>query len=114
MHAYIYDIAVILSVSVMTLGVYGIWKMPDIYTKLHAASKAVFLGIVVMALSATVVAEEAIIYRAVLVALIVLVTTPISSHVIGRASYLLQERMQTPGAVDESGAGLTQRPTWRL
>ncbi len=115
MRAYLYDAAVIVSVAVMTLGVIGIWRMPDIYTKLHAASKAVFLGVVVLSLSSTVLAEEAIIYRALLVCLIVVITTPLSSHVIGRAAYLLQERMETPGAVDESGSRLPeQRPTWRL
>jgi len=115
MRAYFYDAAVILSVAVMTLGVYGIWRMPDIYTKLHAASKAVFLGVVVLALSATAVAEGAIVYRVILIAIIVVITTPISSHIIGRAAYLLQERMETPGAVDESGNKLKeQQPTWRL
>jgi multicomponent Na+:H+ antiporter subunit G len=115
MRAYFYDAAVILSVAVMTLGVLGIWRMPDIYTKLHAASKAVFLGVVVLALSSTVIAEGAMVYRAVLVSVIVVITTPLSSHVIGRAAFLLQERMETPGAVDESGSNLKDEPpTWRL
>ena len=115
MRAYFYDVAVILSVAVMTLGVVGIWRMPDVYTKLHAASKSVFLGVVVMSLSATVLVGEAILYRVVLVSLIVIITTPISSHVIGRAAYLMHERMETPGAVDESGSSLRdQPPVWRL
>jgi multicomponent Na+:H+ antiporter subunit G len=115
MRAYFYDVAVIVSVAVMTLGVVGIWRMPDVYTKLHASSKAVFLGVVLLTISATVLAQEAIIYRALVVALIVMITTPLSSHVIGRAAYLMHERMETPGAVDESGSNLKdQRPTWRL
>jgi multicomponent Na+:H+ antiporter subunit G len=115
MRPYFYDAAVILSVAVMTLGVFGIWRMPDVYTKLHAASKAVFLGIVVLALTSTVLVEGEIVYRVLLVGLVVVITTPISSHVIGRAAYLMHERMETPGAVDESGSQpKEEKPTWRL
>lgn len=115
MRAYIYDAMLIVSLLVMTLGIAGIWRMPDIYTKLHGASKSVFLGVVVMALSTTVVAEEAIIHRVVLLILLVVVTTPISSHVIGRAAYIMQERMETPGAIDETHI-LTKEdnPTWHF
>lgn len=115
MRAYIYDIMLIVSMLVMTLGIVGILRMPDIYTKLHGSSKAVFLGVVLMALSATVVSEKTIIYRVVLLILIVVVTTPISSHVVGRAAYVMQERMETPGAVDESRTLVKdEEPTWRL
>lgn len=115
MRAYVYDVMLIVSLFMMTLGIVGIWRMPDVYTKLHGASKSVFLGVVLMALSATVVAEEAIIFRVVLLILLVVVTTPISSHAVGRAAYLMQERMETPGAVDESQTLLKEQdPIWRL
>lgn len=110
MRAYFYDAMLILSLLVMTLGVFGIFRMPDIYTKLHAASKSVFLGVVVLALSATVVADEAMISRVILLAVIVTMTTPIASHVVGRAAFLMEERMVTPGAVDESHSLSTDPP----
>jgi multicomponent Na+:H+ antiporter subunit G len=117
--AIFYDVMVIVSLSVMTLGIVGILRMPDIYTKLHGASKSVFLGIVLLSMSATVVATEAMIYRIILIALLVVMTTPISSHVIGAAAYRMQERMETPGAVDETHTLLPDseepdEPTWRL
>ena len=40
------DALVVLGVAVMTVGVYGVVRMPDIYTRLHAASKSVFLGVI--------------------------------------------------------------------
>ncbi len=108
MRAYIYDVMLIVSLLVMTLGIVAIWRMPDIYTKLHGASKSVFLGVVVLALSATVVVEQEMIARVVLLIMIVVITTPIASHAIGRAAFLMQERMETPGAVDESSAELLE------
>ncbi|MER3439251.1 MAG: sodium:proton antiporter [Chloroflexota bacterium] len=97
------DALVVLGVTMMTIGVYGVIRMPDIYTKLHAASKAVFLGVISLILASTVTAEREMVMRLVLIALALLLTTPVSGHVIGRAAYLEGERMQAPGAIDESG-----------
>jgi multicomponent Na+:H+ antiporter subunit G len=115
MRAYVYDTMLIVSLLVMTLGIIGIWRMPDIYTKLHGASKSVFLGVVLLALSATVVAEETMVYRVILLILLVLITTPIASHVVARAAYIMHVQMETPGAIDESHTlHNEEEPTWRL
>ena len=100
--AFLADALVILGVFVMSVGVYGALRMPDVYTKLHAMSKAVFLGVVSLCAASAVTGDPAIIFRVVLIAIFLLVTTPVSAFVIGRAAYLRGERMQTPGAVDES------------
>lgn len=115
MSAWLFDLMVILGVLVMTLGVYGMIRMPDLYMKLHAASKAVFLGVMVLAISANVLYQGAVTARTILLCLILMVTTPVSSHALGRAGFLLHERLKSPGAVDESGSHLAdETPTWRL
>ena len=106
---YLADFLVFLGVFVMTVGVYGVIRMPDTYTRLHAASKAVFLGVVSLCAASVVTGDPAIISRAALVSAFLLVTTPISAFVIARAAFLRGERMEAPDAVDESGRGLTQR-----
>ena len=103
---YLADALVILGVFVMTVGVYGVIRMPDTYSKLHAASKAVFLGVVALCASSSVTGDPDITFRAVLISLFVLVTTPISSFVIARAAYLRGERLQAPEALDETGRTL--------
>lgn len=115
MRAYVFDFFVILGVVVMTLGVIGLLRMPDVYTKLHGASKSVFLGVMVLALSGMAVGGEAIASRLVLICLALLITTPVASHVVGRAAFLQHERMETAGAIDESGAILNvdDAPGWR-
>ncbi len=97
------DALVILGVFVMTVGVYGAIRMPDPYTKLHAMSKAVFLGVVSLCLSSTVTGDPQVIYRVALIAACLIVTTPISAFVIARAAYLREEPMRGPDPVDESG-----------
>jgi multicomponent Na+:H+ antiporter subunit G len=107
---YLVDALVILGLWVMTVGVYGVIRMPDTYTRLHAASKAVFLGVISFCASSAVTGDPHIIYRAILIAAFLLVTTPISAFVIARAALLRGERMETPGALDESGRDLPRMP----
>ena len=42
MTAWIADALIVLGLAVMTLGIYGIVRFPDVYTQLHASSKAAF------------------------------------------------------------------------
>ena len=97
------DALVILGVFVMTVGVYGAIRMPDAYTKLHAMSKTVFLGVISLCLSSAVTGDPQVIYRVALIAACLIVTTPISAFVIARAAYLREEPMQSPDPLDESG-----------
>lgn len=97
------DALVVLGVGIMTIGVYGVIRMPDLYTRLHAASKSVFLGVFSLALASLVTGDPAIIARVILIGALLLLTTPVSAHAIGRGAYLEGEWMETPGAVDESG-----------
>lgn len=99
---YLADTLVVLGVAIMTLGVIGIIRMPDVYTKMHAASKAVFLGTISFAMASIVTNEWEIIARVVLIAGILMITTPVASQVIARAAAIEHELMRSPGAVDES------------
>lgn len=117
----IFDIMLLVSCAVMTLGIVGILRMPDIYTKLHGASKSVFLGVVLLCISSSVIATPEMNMRLVVIALLVVLTTPLASHVIGRAAFLMHEQMETPGAVDEShmlidgeDQPIGEEPGWRL
>ena len=103
---WIADALVILGVAVMTIGVYGVIRMPDIYTRLHAASKSVVLGVLSFVLASVATGDPAIVWRVILIGIVLLLTTPVASHAIGRGAYLERERMRTPGAVDESGRHL--------
>ena len=105
---YLADALVVLGIFVMTVGVYGAIRMPDTYTKLHSMSKAVFLGVISFCASSVVTGDPAIIYRAILISAFLVVTTPISAFTIARAAYLRGERMEGPGAHDESGKGLSR------
>jgi multicomponent Na+:H+ antiporter subunit G len=100
------DILVILGVFGMTVGVYGIVRMPDIYNKLHAASKMVFLGVLSLLAASAATNDAGVIFRIVLIGAFLILTTPVSAHAVGRAAFLKGQKMKTPNPVDESGRGL--------
>lgn len=105
---YLADALVIFGTFVVTIGVYGIIRMPDTFTRLHAASKAVFLGLISLLVASTFTGEPEIIFRVILIAFFLLMTTPVSAHVIGKATFHREERMRSPDAVDESGYHLNE------
>ncbi|MGF1473426.1 MAG: monovalent cation/H(+) antiporter subunit G [Rubrobacteraceae bacterium] len=105
---WIADVLVVFGTFIVTIGVYGIIRMPDTFTRLHAASKAVFLGLITLLLASTLTGELGIITRVTMIAFFLLMTTPVSAHVIGKASFNRGERMRSPEAVDESGRQLNE------
>lgn len=100
------DVLVILGVFGMTVGVYGIVRMPDIYNRLHAASKVVFLGVLSLLVASAATNDAEIILRVALIGAFLILTTPVSAHVVGRAAFLKGQKMESPNPVDESGRGL--------
>jgi multicomponent Na+:H+ antiporter subunit G len=81
------DVLVVLGLVVSTLGVVGIFRMPDTYNEIHAASKAVVLGIVAFLLASVLAGGGVTAGRAVLIAAFLFLTAPVSAHVIARATW---------------------------
>lgn len=78
---------------IMTISVYGVFRMPDVYSQLHAAGMASGLGAMTILLSSIVTRDAATITDAVLVIVFLLLTAPISGHAIAWAAY----RRRAPG-----------------
>lgn len=96
------DVFLVAGLALVTVGVVGVVRLPDVYTQLHAAAKAAFLGVGLLLASAAVESGGAAAARAVLIVALLSVTTPVAAHAIGRAARRQDEPMRTPGAVDES------------
>jgi multicomponent Na+:H+ antiporter subunit G len=79
----------------MTVGALGIVRMPDVYHRMHAATKGVTLGIVGMLVAgafALIMQESASPFRIVtLIALVILfqfVANPVGAHMLAKAGHL--------------------------
>jgi multicomponent Na+:H+ antiporter subunit G len=103
---YFADALVLLGLCALTVGVYGVIRMPGTFLKLHASSKTVFLGVIPLLVAAAATGDPAMIYRAVLIATLLLLTTPISAYAITKAAYQRGEATQASDTADESGRNL--------
>jgi multicomponent Na+:H+ antiporter subunit G len=79
----------LLSGALLTLiAALGILRFPDVLTRMHSATKPQVLGLLLVLLGLGLRLREAsTVGLLVLVALFQLVTTPIASHMVGRASF---------------------------
>jgi len=66
------------------LGSLGVFRLPDAYNRLQAGSKCTTLGAFLTIIGVGIM-EPAWFLKALLVALFILLTNPISSHALGRA-----------------------------
>ncbi|MCU0255520.1 MAG: monovalent cation/H(+) antiporter subunit G, partial [Vicinamibacterales bacterium] len=72
----------------------GVLRMPDLFLRMSATSKASSLGAGCMLLAVAVSAAEfSVTVRALLGVAFLFLTTPVASHMIGRAAYLLKVQM---------------------
>ena len=94
----------VLGSAVTTISVYGVLRMPDVYSQLHAAGLASGVGALAILLASIATRDAATITDAVLIAAFLLLTAPVSGHAIAWAAY----RRRTNGPKRPADAG---RPT---
>ncbi len=95
---------VIGSVFSLLAGV-GIWRMPDVYTRMQASTKAGTLGIACIIIGVAIHFREALTgLEAALVIAFLFLTAPIASHLIARAAYILGVKPWDRNVVDDMAA----------
>ena len=71
------------------LAALGILRLPDLYTRMHAAAKAGTMGSGVMLIAIALVAfDGAVALRAIVGVVFLVLTGPVSAHLLARAAYL--------------------------
>ncbi len=88
----------------------GQLRMPDLYTRMQASSKAATLGaLCVVVAGALHFADGALAVRALLVCFFLALTAPVGAHVIARAGHRSGVRMRDADAIDEMGGAAAPR-----
>ncbi len=84
----------------------GILRLPDFYTRIHAASKAGTVGSVLALVALAIVSvETAEILRAIAAIVFFFLTAPISAHLLGKAAYSAGYHMWEGSVLDEMPNG---------
>lgn len=99
------------------LAAVGVLRMPDLFTRIQASAKASTIGLALLLVGTAIeLADPASVARAASIAAFVMLTAPVSAHVIARAAYLTDVPLWSGTRVDElredldrSEAGLRER-----
>ena len=87
------------------LAALGVLRMPDVFTRMQASTKASTLGLGCLLLGAAMqLADLASVIRLISIAAFLLLTTPVSAHVIARASYRADVPLWDGTVLDEREA----------
>jgi multicomponent Na+:H+ antiporter subunit G len=86
---YLGGIVLLAGAAFALLAAIGVLRLPDLYTRMHAASKAGAVGGGLILLAVALVSlDAAVAIRAIIGVVFLLVTTPLAAHLLARASYL--------------------------
>ena len=80
-------VLLVIGLTLMTISLYGVLRMPDTYSKLHAQGLATGPGVIAVLASSVATENAAIITFAELAIAFVVLTSPVSGHAIARAAH---------------------------
>jgi len=84
------------------LAAVGVLRMPDVFTRMQASTKASTLGLGLLLIGAALqMGDFASLIRVVSIGAFVLLTTPVAGHVIARASYFADVPLWKGTVLDE-------------
>ena len=93
---------IIIGAAFVLVASLGLIRLPDVYSRMHAASKAGTLGSGVMLLALAMVAEDqATVTRALAGILFFLLTAPVSAHLLAKAAYAAGYRLWEHSVLDQ-------------
>ncbi len=95
-------ILILIGASFLFLGALGLARMPDLFSRMQAATKASTLGIACVLLAVAVHFQGlGITTRALATIMFFLLTAPVSAHIIARASYFVGVPLWEHTIIDE-------------
>lgn len=99
---YVTGILLVIGALFALVAALGLLRFPDVYSRMHAASKAGTLGSGVMLIAMAIhAADLATASRALAGVAFFLLTAPVSAHLLARAAYMVGYRLWEGSVLDE-------------
>lgn len=84
------------------LAAVGLLRMPDTYLRISVTTKAATLGVGLLMIAAAIYSNDlAITAKVLAIILFILLTAPVSGHLIGRTSYMVGVKLWKDSVMDE-------------
>lgn len=80
-------------IAFCALGVLGVYRMPDVYTRMHAGSKTIAVGAPLALLGVAFLSPADVTLKALTVIAFLLLTTPVATIATARAAHVRDEAM---------------------
>ena len=108
MSEYLASAALLIGAFFMLVAGVGLIRLPDVYSRMHAATKATTFGMLGI-LSAVILSfqEAAVATHAILAIFFLFLTAPVAAHLIARAAYRKGPGLAKVTQVDEYGPYLS-------
>jgi multicomponent Na+:H+ antiporter subunit G len=100
------EILLLIGSGLMLLAAVGVVRLPDVFARLQAGTKAASLGLASVFAGVALIASGGVsVVKLVLAIAFQFATAPVAAHVIGRAAYLAGAPMWEGTVLDELGRG---------
>jgi multicomponent Na+:H+ antiporter subunit G len=99
--------AVLLGTFFSVVGIIGLIRFPDVYTRLHATGKVGVFGVVLLLVAATAYTPLGW-GKALVLIILLMVSGPVTAHAIASAAYRLQIPMK--GSIQDDLVAKHQKP----
>ncbi len=97
-------VLILVGVALAVTAGLGLQRFPDLFARMHAATKPATLGLVlVLAGAALRVEEPGDVAKLLLVLVLQFITAPVGAHMVGRAAYRAGTELSPATTVDELG-----------
>ena len=103
-------IAVIAGTFFSIVGVLGLIRLPDVYTRLHATGKVGVFGVVFLLVAAAIWTPLGW-GKAILLIILLMISGPVATHAISSATYRIGVPMKDAVRDDLSSTANNQQPT---
>lgn len=105
-------VLVMLGAGLMLLAAVGVLRLPDVFSRMHAGTKAASLGLACILAGAALLTPDAIARVKLVVAIVFqFLTAPVAAHLIGRAAYRAGVPLFEGTRFDELGGRVPAEPT---
>jgi multicomponent Na+:H+ antiporter subunit G len=88
------DILITIGAFFLLVGSIGLLRLPDMFTRMHAATKCTTLGAMCTLVGVAILMQGEVAIKAVLIILFIVLGNPTSAHAIARAAYRSGTRMK--------------------
>lgn len=94
-------IFLVVGIFFIAVAAIGLIRMPDVYNRLHASSKALTFGVLGILISTIGLGGPELSIRSIMTGLFILLTAPIATTVIARAAYRRNVPLAPQSILDE-------------